>query len=113
MTAQQAPHATPLSPTPLWRRVFSLPQTPLGWAAVGLASPVWALWVYGIASTLLQGDPLTAGGVILGALFTAPFGLFGAAAGLVAVLQHDRSLLVWLALVPVLLFVSMVFLFVI
>ena len=117
MTTRHAPHTTPLSPTPLWKRVLSLPQTPLGWAAVGLASPLLALWVYALVATLLNGDAITVEGllegVVLGVLFTGPFVLFGAAAGLVAVLQHDRSGLVWLAMVPGLLFIPLVFLFVI
>ena len=111
---QQAPH-TP----PMWRKYLLLPHTRLGWLAVGLASPVWALWLYFIIDTLLSllsGDaisgsaenisPVQAVGMVL--LFTGPLGIFGAAAGVFALLRsHERSLLVWLALVPVLTFVSL------
>ena len=51
MTAQHAPD-TP----PLWRRGFSLPQTHLGWWAVGLAGPSWVLTVYSLVNQLVGGS---------------------------------------------------------
>jgi hypothetical protein len=107
MTTQQAPH-TP----PLWRKFLSLPQTGIGWWAVGLASPIWALWLYGLVANLLSGE-ITVEGVVMVLLFTGPLGIPAALAGLVAELSHERSGLVWLAMVPVLTFVSLVFLLVI
>jgi hypothetical protein len=43
MSAQRAPH-TP----PLWRRVLSLPQTRLGWWAIGLAVTFVVLLIFGV-----------------------------------------------------------------
>ena len=103
MTTQHAPH-TP----PLWRRFLSLPHSPPGWWAVGLSSPIWALWVYGLVANLLNGE-ITVEAVVMVLLFTGPLLIPGAIAGLIAVLgSHDRSLLVWLAIVPVLAFISLV-----
>ena len=99
---QQSPHTTPLS-----RRVLSLPHTRLGWVAVGMASPVWALWIYSIIATLLSGAAITYEGVFFVLLFSGLLVIPGAAAGVFALLRsHDRSLLVWLAIVPALLFIS-------
>jgi hypothetical protein len=95
------------------RRFLSPPQTRLGWWAVVLASPVWALWYYGMVSevglyAVLKGEALAAEGVILGLLFTGPFALPGAIAGLIAVLEkHERSWMIWVvALLPALLFLA-------
>ena len=75
--------------TPLWRRVLSLPQTLLGWFAVGLAGIFWALTVYFAV--------YPAGLVVLVWL------LASAASGVVALIallrSHERSALVWLAMV--------------
>jgi hypothetical protein len=102
MATQYTPH------TPLWRKFLSLPQTRLGWAAVVMASPFLALWVYGLVATLLSGDAITVEGVGMVLLVTGPLGIFGAAAGVFALLRsHERSLLVWLAMVPVLTFLSL------
>jgi hypothetical protein len=91
----------------MWRQVLSLPQTGIGWWALGLAGPVWALWLFGIIATLLSGDAITGEGVFMALLFTGWWGLFGTVLGLIAVLlSHERSLLVWLAMVPGLAFVS-------
>jgi hypothetical protein len=116
MTAQHAPHSPPL-----WRKFLSLPHTRLGWVAVGLASPVWAFWlyvlysIYGIIPSLLSGNeiPMEAvEGLYFVLLFSGLLVIPGAAAGVFALLRsHDRSLLVWLAIVPALIFVALVFLF--
>jgi hypothetical protein len=41
MPAQHVPH------TPLWRRVFSLPHTRLGWLSIGLIAVHVALFFFG------------------------------------------------------------------
>ena len=107
MTTQHAPH-TPLSPTPLWRRVLSLPKTISGWLAVVLAIPVWALWLGGILDPVLRGGGLPgAEGVIMGVLFIGPSGVPAMLAGLYALeYKHERSWLVWLTIVPVLILLS-------
>jgi hypothetical protein len=92
----------------MWSKYLSLPQTRLGWAAVVLASPVCALWLYGIIATLLSGNPITGEGVFMVLLFTGPLTVPAALAGLYAVgIKDERSWLVWLAMVPVLIYVSL------
>jgi hypothetical protein len=108
MTTQHAPH-TP----PLWRKFLSLPQTGIGWAAVGLAGLVWALWLFGIIATLLNGDAIGWEGVLFGLFFSAPLLIPGAVAGLIALLlNRDRSLLVWLTMVSYLLSLAVVLMFI-
>lgn len=107
MPAHHDPHP------PLWRRVFfSLPQTRLGWWAIGLAAPAllqpvffrvfdllgWQFhrppiaWEYGTSDEY----PLVG--------FT--WLLFAVASGAVSMIAvaRDRSALVWLAMVPGLMF---------
>jgi hypothetical protein len=84
--------------------------------AVGLASPAWAFWLYGIyvlygiSPSLLSGEkiPIEAvEGVFWGLIFSGLLVIPGAAVGVFALLRsHDRSLLVWLAIVPALTFIS-------
>jgi len=94
MSAQHAPQK------PLWRRVISLPQTRLGWWAVGLS---------GISLVLM---PFTADAPIL-IITTIVSGLFGGVVALGAMVgTRERSWLVWLALVPVLIFLSVFVLFI-
>ena len=109
MTTQHVPH-TPLSPTPLWRQVLSLPKTVYGWLAVALSIPVWALWVYGILDPVSRGEGLPgAEGVMMGVLFIGPLGVPAALAGLYALeYRHESSWLVWLAMVPLLILLSLV-----
>jgi hypothetical protein len=83
MTAQHAPH-TP----PLWRRFFSLPRTILGWLSVVLIAVPMGLFFLGI--DLIQ--------------MVSPWVLICGPAsivvGLIAVIwRHERSALVWLAMV--------------
>ena len=95
MGAQHAPHTPPLwapHTPPMWRRVASLPQTSLGWFAVGLtAVSVWVVVCVRLGVFELTPIPL---------LDLVLFGLAGAVAGLIAALRgHERSWLVWLAMV--------------
>ena len=83
MTAHHAPH------TPLWRKVISLPHTRLGWWAVGLALTFVVLIIFGYNVLPLYGIVLLFCGLCSGVL------------GLFAVLgRHERSALVWLAMLP-------------
>jgi hypothetical protein len=105
MSAQHAPH-TP----PLWRRVLSLPQTRLGWWAIGLAATFVVLLIFGVVVfeillvDVLGMDQQTQWeGVVLPfySITALLSGLCGGVVGLIALLrQHERSWLVWLALVP-------------
>ncbi len=106
MTTQQA------SPTPLWRRVLSLPHTRLGWWAVGLAG------IASIAFVLFYAlpDPEDSVNPPLWNVVLEPIafitGLVGALAGGVvgslALGAGERSLLAWVAQVPAaLLFVGL------
>jgi hypothetical protein len=105
MTAQHAPQ-TP----PLWRRFLSLPRTRQGWWAIGLASSALIAFV-----TLNFIDPehtvsppwLGAELAALSSITVLVGALGGGVVGSLALGAGDRSLLVWLAQVPVaLLFVG-------
>ena len=118
MTTQHIPH-TPLSPTPLWRRVLSLPKTVYGWLAIGLASPSLALIVFLALSEFLgwtftwlnmdRPDANLIGGIVV--LVSLMMGLLGGmVAGVALAGGHERSWLVWVALVPLLVFFSAIWL---
>lgn len=101
MTAQHAPH------TPLWRRFFSLPKTDSGWWAVGLGVPSLVLIVFLDVLEILGWTfpfPESVGMAIW--LTVILVGLPGGILGLIAVVNRDRSLLVWVAQVPALLVFS-------
>ena len=104
MTAQHVPHP------PLWRRVLSFPKTRLGWWSVGLAatSVVMLIFGYGVFEVLMvrvlgryqetqwEGMAITFYGITM-----LLCGLAGGVVSLIAVIrQHERSWLVWLAMVP-------------
>ena|SRR5215216_4521484 len=81
MTAQHAPH-TP----PLWRKFLSLPQTGIGWWAIGLTVGSALLLIFGGISGVVA-DP-----VLVMMIFIAGL-LAGAVVGLIALLrsQQERS----------------------
>ena len=85
MTAQQVPHM------PLWRRFLSLPQTRLGWLAVGLAA---------IALVRIATSGFGAGFVFM----DNGVGILAAVASFVfaviAFVRDDLSVLVWAATLP-------------
>lgn len=105
MSAQHAPH------TPLWRRILLPPSTRLGWWSVGLAATFVALLIINATVFMPSAVEVPWRQLIL------PFygigmllcGLAGGVVGLIAVIRrHERSWLVWLAMLPglfVLLFV--------
>ena len=90
----------PPSGQPLRRRIFGWPGTRLGWWSVGLAATFVALFIINVAvisSTLetLWRQTLLPYYVI----FMLSCGLAAGIAGLLAVIrQHERSWLVWLAI---------------
>ena len=86
MSARRSPHAP-------WRRIFSPPETRLGWWAVGLAATFVIFLILGYG-----GLAVPAYGVVL-----LLCGLCGRAVGLIAVVRF-----VWLTMVPGL--VALVFL---
>ena len=99
MTTQHAPR------TPMWRQVLSLPQTRLGWWAIGLVGIYWAL-----AATVnftdrlsVLGTVVASGGSVVYLLVFIPTqlaGVVGTVVALIALLRsHERSALVWLAMV--------------
>jgi hypothetical protein len=99
MGAQHAPHAPPL-----WRRVLSLPHTRLGWWAVGLAAGCVALLF--MINRFVGSDVVFMAMLFEHSWVASPVlaGLLaGAVVGLIALLrsQQERSVLVWLAMVPV------------
>jgi hypothetical protein len=84
MTAHHAPR------TPIWKQIFSLPKTRLGWWSVGFAA-VFLLYLFGliIGVSALEAENLPGIGPFM-------FGvtIVAAATGLVAVLRRgERSIL--------------------
>ena len=103
MTTQQAPH-TP----PMWRRVFSLPRTRLGWWAVGLSGlGVVFSRIFGIIQEGYGVGALITTALIMTLLITGLLG--GGVVGAIALGAAERSLLVWLAQVPTALFFGFMF----
>jgi hypothetical protein len=115
MTAQHAPH------TPLWRRFISLPQTGIGWWAVGLAAAASALFAFGsfvspeeiqqwlhLSEAFTRAFALPLFVTLMGALLAGMLsGLAGGVVALIAVLRsHERSGLVWVAIVVGLAFLT-------
>ena len=97
MTAQQAPH-TP----PLWRRFLSLPQTGIGWWAVGLlaVSVPYYLWLI----IFLGGRYAVSSLALILAIMLLVVPLASGLVGSLALGAGERSLLVWFAQVPAALF---------
>jgi hypothetical protein len=97
MTAQHVPQK------PLWRRVFSLPRTRLGWWAIGLAAPSLVVLPLPIILEWVGVVGVFGGEEVYGSLSIIVF-LVGLVGGIVAMIaladHHERSWLVWLALVP-------------
>jgi hypothetical protein len=109
MTAQHVPQK------PLRRRVISLPQTRLGWWAVGLSGISLVITAFGFI--VFTGLKVLVPGVAyddtgapvgplpdLGMLIQVLSGGVGAVVALIAVGRGERSRLLWVSLVPVLLF---------
>ena len=113
MTTQHVPRTQPM-----WRKFLSLPHSRLGWVAVALGVPVFVLWFLVIPIMALLGvggfewswDLRDWAYVALFMLTVLGWlGIPGALAGLIAVLRsHERSALVWLAIVPYLLYFPLV-----
>ena len=95
MTTGHAPHTSPL-----WRRVLSLPQTRLGWWAVGLAATFVVMFLINGLVLMTGPIPIQALAIAYGFVFIA----VGLGSGVVAILalayKHERSALVWAALLP-------------
>ena len=109
MTAQHTP--------PLWRKVLSLPHTRLGWWAAGLSGVSVPLFLWLL---LFTGGPMpdphtwvppwlswavTALAVIL-AIMVLVVPLASGVVGALALGAGERSLLVWLAQIPTVLFIG-------
>lgn len=89
--------------TPIWRSALSLPKTRLGWWSLGLAAVGVVLPIFGytIIEVMAVEDPWE--GVLMPFYGIAPLlcGLCGGVTALIALLRrHERSALVWLALLP-------------
>ena len=106
MAAHHVPHA-PHTP-PLWKEVISLPQTSRGWWAVGpsVISLVLLAWEVSVAGPWLGGEVLP----IISYLTVTILAVW-AVGGILAlgalVDEHERSWLVWGALVPLLVVLSL------
>ena len=112
MATQYTPH------TPLWRQILSLPQTRLGWGAVGLAGISLVITASGLIfftglKVIVPGVAYDGTGAPvgplpdLGMLIQVLSGGVGAVVALIAVARGERSRLLWVALVPVLLFITL------
>ena len=93
---------------PLWRRLFSLPQTGPGWLSVVLGAAFVVLFSLEAAVFL----PWPGVEPWLEALFGTVLVVYGLASGVEAlyalIRHHERSVLVWLAMVPGLLVIFLV-----
>jgi hypothetical protein len=93
---------------PLWRRLFSLPQTGPGWLSVVLAAVFVVLFSLDFAVVLPSPgvEPWIEAffGIVL-----LVYGLAGGAEALYALIRcHERSVLLWLAMLPGLLVIFLV-----
>jgi hypothetical protein len=95
MTAGHAPRTPPLR-----RRFLSLPHTRLGWWAVGLAASFVAMFLINGLVFMTGLIAIRAVAIAYGFLLIA----VGLGSGIVAILalayDHERSALVWVALLP-------------
>jgi hypothetical protein len=87
--------------TSLWKRFLSLPKTGLGWWSVGMTATSLVLLIFGVLvfEVLVVDEPWEG---VIGAQAITMFlsGLAGGVLGLIAVVRsHERSALVWLAMV--------------
>ena len=93
---------------PLWRRLFSLPQTGPGWLSVVLAAVFVVLFSLDVAVFL----PSPGVEPWLETFFGIVLLVYGLASGAVAIYAlircHERSILSWLAMVPGLLVIFLV-----
>ena len=81
MTARHAPH------NPMWRRIFSLPKTRLGWFSVGLTA-VFLLYLFAL---IIGGSALEAENLPGIGLFMFGVTMAAAATGLVEVLRRASA----------------------
>jgi hypothetical protein len=81
MTAHHAPH------TPIWKQIFSLPKTRLGWWSVGFTA-VFLLYLFGLilGVSALEAENLPGVGLYMFGVTMA-----AAATGIVAVLRRGES----------------------
>jgi hypothetical protein len=87
----------------MWRRVFSLPRTRLGWWAVGLSGLGLVFGrIFGIIQEGYGVGALITTALIMTLLITGLLG--GGVVGAIALGAGERSLLVWVAQVPTALF---------
>ena len=93
---------------PLWRRLFSLPQTGPGWLSVVLAAVFVVLFSLDVAVFL----PSPGGAPWLKTFYGIVLLVYGLASGVEALYAlircHERSVLSWLAMVPGLLVIFLV-----
>ena len=93
---------------PLWRRLFSLPQTGPGWLSVVLAAVFVVLFSLDVAVFLpspgVEPWPEAFFGIVL-----LVYGLASGVEALYALIRcHERSVLSWLAMLPGLLVIFLV-----
>ena len=85
---------------PLWRRILSPPTTRLGWYSVGLAAAFVVLFVVNAAVLLPAPGVLPWREAFVGIALLLS-GIGGGIAALIALVRcHERSALVWLAMLP-------------
>ena len=93
---------------PLWRRLFSLPQTGPGWLSVVLGAAFVVLFSLDVAVFLPSPGVEPWIEAFLGIVLLV-YGLASGVEALYALIRHhERSVLVWLAMVPGLLVIFLV-----
>ena len=102
-TDSRFPASAPPPDQPLWRRILGWPGTRLGWWSVALAATFLVLFI--INSTVLMPSivevPWRQALLPFYGIAMLMCGLAAGIVGLIAVIRrHERSLLVWLAILP-------------
>ena len=102
MRAHHAPH------NPMWKKLLSLPKTHLGWFSVGLAATFVVLFTVN-AAVFLPAPGIVPWREAFVGIVLLLCAIGGGIAALIALIRrHERSALVWLALLPGLFVIFMI-----
>ena len=97
------PASAPPPGQPLWRRIFGWPSTRLGWWSVALTATFVVLMIINNTVFMRLPEDVTWRETILPfyGFFMMLCGFAAGIVGLIAVIRrHERSLLVWLTILP-------------
>ena len=102
-TGSGSPVSVPPSGQPLRRPILGWPSTRLGWWSVGLAATFLVLWIINTA-VFMPATLVTPWRQAVGPFYGISMILCAFSAGIVGLIavirRHERSWLVWLAILP-------------